>query len=179
MNNKNLCFAYYGDGLFLGWYADTFGSIRKYPKVYTNSQRQRNIIEENFTSKMKRIADTTNEVEKIFSSVNPIAGALIGDGLSRDEEKLIDYKKIELRMVECPFYDGPNPDYDEKVGDEWRERYVNEAPEDQIERYEWAKENKPPEASTWTYATNDPGFDTWAAEEPTDFIGTLSVFELV
>ena len=51
---KNICFAYFGDKTFIGWYDDTGGSIRKHPKIYGNSKSQIEVIERNFRSKMEK-----------------------------------------------------------------------------------------------------------------------------
>ena len=56
-NRKPICFAYFADGKFLGWYADSWGSIRKdSPKIYGYSEDQVETITKNFRHKMSKLS---------------------------------------------------------------------------------------------------------------------------
>ena len=96
---KSVCFAYFGDGKFLGWYADSFGSVRKnQPKVYTNSEKQIEIITKNFRYKISELKHDSNLGDR-----NP-ALSIIDNSLKGDSKLLYPKKHVELRIVECPKY---------------------------------------------------------------------------
>lgn len=161
---KSICFAYFGDGKFLGWYGDTLGSIRENsPKVYIYSSEQINTISHNFNSKISEL----NEKSKLAKSDSGLS--LIDNGLNYDKEILLQYKNIELKIVECPEYDGPNPDFDEKKFREWVEKEQKEKGND----FKFA--NCPPEINNWIYCDYKK-VKEWASKEPTEFIGEIGNF---
>ena len=105
-----VCFAYFIDGVFHGWYTDSFGTLgKKSPKIYTYSPEQVQVIQKNFNHKIKTIESSTYaEAKEKCSS--------LGDAFQLplyQYEEFLRGAKVELRVVECPIYDGPNPDYDE------------------------------------------------------------------
>jgi len=104
---KNICFAYYADNQFIGWYGGTFGPVSNIPKVYTDSESQIDTITKNFNYKLKKINDST--LEEYLSKADNVNLAI--QGLTFSSQDLLKGKKVELRIVECPFYDGPNPDF--------------------------------------------------------------------
>lgn len=139
-----IAFAYFADGKFIGWYADSFGSIRKAPKIYDNSSRQIEIITTNFTAKVRKAKglqehDFLSQAVEFVRPLNPV-GAMI---MEEKKSELSEYKDIELRIVECPIYDGPNPDHVEGDDKPW-----------------------------WIYANYDD-VKAWASIEPVDFIGVI------
>ena len=100
---KSVCYAYYGDGKFLGWYADSFGSVRpNSPKVYGDTEKQREVITKNFRNKLSKL----NEKSELDLR-NPLGSTLLNNGLNKDKDELSKFLNVELRVVECPEYDGP------------------------------------------------------------------------
>lgn len=97
-----ICFAYYVDDRFVGWYADTFGSVRKTPKVYPNTQEQRDIIERNFRLKIQAIRTSTFEKERERIRHDGIGGVFALQMF--DSAKVLNKGDIvELKIVRCPF----------------------------------------------------------------------------
>ncbi len=149
---KTVCFAYFGDGKFLGWYADSFGTITKNtPKVYVYTPEQVETIKRNFRYKLNKEKSNLGDLVKGLSVVD--------DSLAVDKQKLSPYKQIELRVVECPFYDGPNPNFDE-------ERHKNWTAYKRKPMYE-------PENNYWIYAdyTLVKG---WATAEPVNYLEIIT-----
>jgi len=97
---KAVAFAYFSKNKFLGWYADTFGSLRAHPKVYRNSDVQIEVITRNFNHKLNEIARTNFKEAKGKVKGLAALGLLIFDS----EDKLRG-KEVELRIVELPFTD--------------------------------------------------------------------------
>jgi len=193
MENKSICFAYFGDNQFLGWYADSFGSIRLSPKLYSNTEHQKGVITKNFRYKVeKALKDEKLNSEKLISKHNEYAGALLGVGLRDDEATLSKYEDVELRVVECPEYSGPNPDFDKDAWDieraKRREIFNKEEKEYNIpdgyskERCEFVNEfdarhpelNKRPD--NWIYCDYKKVTE-WASNEPTEFLETIKTQE--
>lgn len=104
---KCVCLAYYGDNRFLGWYGDSFGTITKCPKIYSFTLRQLTVIHNNFKYKLSKIYQPAN----IGTKINPDAGIILDKSLDKDSNILKDFKEISLRIIECPFYDGTNPNF--------------------------------------------------------------------
>lgn len=173
--NKSICFAYYADGNFIGWYAGTFGGVRDYPKLYGNSERQLEIVKNNFTNKLKKINETSFDEAK-----KDLTGLAALKLLVFNNEDLLRGKDVELRVVECPEYDGPNPNFDKEayetelkkhtelfnaseanalpIGTE-RVKAVNKF----LEEHPW------PKCNNWLYA-DYAKVKEWAKNEPTEFI---------
>ena len=107
MTRECICFAYFVEGVFVGWYGDTFGSVSTVPKIYTNTPEMIRRIQDNFQHKIKLLMREGDL--KGFRAL-----------YSQGKEKL--KGKIELKAVMCPVYDGPNPDFDK----EDYERRLNE-----------------------------------------------------
>lgn len=179
-----ICFAFFGDGIFLGWYADTFGSVRKnQPKLYTYSDAQLSIIRKNFTSKLQSLHEKSD-----LGAIVPGLG-LLDDSVNADRQNLKQYKRVELRVVECPHYDGPNPDFDKeaytKLTDERDEKLKQFLLENSVpdnfckERLEavqkFDKQYPYPPCNNWTYADYKK-VQEWANNEPTTFVETLAWF---
>jgi len=151
---KAVCCAYFGDGKFLGWYADSFGSIRsKGPKIYGYSPAQMETITSNFRSKLKKL-------DKKSDLGNVIVGlSIVDDSLDADSKILSVYQNVELRVVECPVYDGPNADFDEKRHENWN-------------AYKRATTYEPGNCN-WVYADYEQ-VNEWAANEPTEFLEVIT-----
>jgi len=78
-----ICFAHYGDGEFIGFHADTYGTISKeYPKIYENSERQIEIIETNYKTRINSMR-------------------LMREKQRNYKHELSKYKDIELKVVLC------------------------------------------------------------------------------
>lgn len=172
---KNIVFAYFADEKFIGWYADSFGTIRNYPKIYTMSENQLKIITINFQRKIKKINETTFDKAK-----EKVIGLLALSLTIFDSEELLRGKEVELRVVECPIYDGLNLDFDkEKYEIEcniYKEKFekqsffklpFNKERIDAIKKYK--EENISPKYNNWIYA-NYNEVKKWAANEPTEFL---------
>ena len=172
---KSVCFAYFGDGKFLGWYADTSGSIRSNsPKVYPYKESQVQVIRTNFQRKMKRLNEPS-DLGKLHPGLS-----IMDEGLNADKTNLLQYQVVELRMVECPFYDGPNPDFDkvayDKLVEERRQLMTEEGvfniPAPSVERFDavkaFDKKHPFPKSDNWVYADYSQ-VKEWASKEPTVF----------
>jgi len=117
---KTICFAYYGDGEFIGWRTDTSGGIGKIPKLYSGSFETKENIFESFLKKMKIIneisyekaLDEINKLQAIGKSNEQVIIKSLRLLAYTGHETLSKYKKVELRLIECPIYDGPNEDFD-------------------------------------------------------------------
>lgn len=174
------CYAYFGDGRFLGWYSDTFGSITEnQPKCYSGIKSNKEIIEKNFKYKIKKINTPSNLGDKI-PGLEIIDASLKGDSFV-----LSQYKEIELRAVKCPVYYGPNPDFDEEKYDRETAAYTVLVKDYLLENgIEWGdgcsslrselitkfeEVNKRPNHDNWIY----PDYKEvrkWAEQEPTEFL---------
>ncbi len=161
---KNICFAYFADGKFIGWYADTAGSIRENsPKLYGNSEQQIATITENFRYKLSKLSTPS-----AIAIASGIAGlGLIDNSLNADKTNLSQYENIELRITECPHYDGPNPNYDKDKYMEWLDAEKAMAGDN------FKYSNCPKELDNWIYA-DYAKIKEWASNEPTEFIGTIT-----
>ena len=189
METERKCvgFAYYVDDLFIGWYSDSFGTVGKCPKLYGNSEAQLSTIKTNFNFKMTRINETSfsKELANIPEDGQPHIEAL--KLLIFTNEKALKGRKVELRMVACPLYDGPNPDFDreawkkviESLAELKREAGIYELPAGSMKRMIalqlFEKTNPEPKYNGWIYATAEET-KLWAAIEPTEF---LKVFKYV
>ena len=173
--NKSICFAYYADGKWIGWYGGTFGGVSKSPKVYSDLEKMRPVIQKNLTTKLQKINETT--FEKAKEGVTGLAALGL---LVFDSEELLRGKDVELRVVECPEYDGPNPNFDaaayDAAMDEDRKRFesseVSKMPIG-IERLnavkKYREEHPAPKCDNWIYA-DYAKVKEWAKNEPTEFI---------
>lgn len=187
MEKRNcVAFAYFADGKFIGWYADSFGSIRNCPKIYDNTDRQKGIITSNFTAKVRKAKglqedDFLSNAAKTIGKYNAVGAAL----MTETKSELSGYTDIELRIVECPIYDGPNPDFDKEANMKAYEAHLalfnasgipEKYPTPGIDRYkavqEFNKEHPYPKSNNWIYADYEE-VKKWAANEPTEFIGTI------
>lgn len=97
MENK-IVFALFGDGKFISWTYGMFTQLVDYPKVYTESNHQIEIVQKNFYSKIKRI-NKKSELHK-----NPgLEGMIIVDqSQNKESEILSGYSNFELRMYYLP-----------------------------------------------------------------------------
>lgn len=182
---KTVAFAYFADGEFLGWYADSFGSVRESPKLYSDSDSQLKVIEDNFLSKLNKVNKSSFDEEK--GKVKGLAA--IGLAIY-DSEKLLRGKNVELRIVESPEYDGRNPDFSRAVERESRNAYdklyhswckelgldagVEEGDRcgvallDNYKRF--VKTYPQAKGKNWVYADYKK-VSEWAKDEPTEFLG--------
>lgn len=183
---KTICFAYFADGKFIGWHSDTFGTITlSSPKIYGYSERQVDIVRKNFIHKVNKAKglqedDFLSKVSKVITSVNPIAGAL----MIEEKSPLSQYNEIELRIVECPIYDGPNPDFNEQAYDKLMEERKQKMTEEGVlaipapskERTEavrlFDEKYGKVKCDNWIYADYKQ-VKEWAIKEPTVFIETI------
>lgn len=183
--NKTVAFAYYADGEFLGWYADTFGSVRKSPKLYSNSESQLQTISDNFLRKIEKINRTSFDEQK-----GKLKGFAALSLAVFDSEKLLRGKNVELRIVESPEYDGPNPDFSKEVENESRKQYDKlyhswckelglDAGVEEGDRFgialldnykRFVKTYPQVNGKYWIYCDYDK-VNEWAANEPTEFLG--------
>lgn len=199
MREKCICFAYFVEGKFIGWYADTFGSVRPYPKIYGYSPRQVEIVTNNFRHKIEKVNETTQEAvaEEALANckaaeskqeVNKAAILGLTSIATQDSGSKLRGKEVELRIVECPIYDGPNPNFDEvaynEAADKHREGLQeflkghgvswDEGPStlrsSLVTLYE--KEHGFPKRDSWTHA-DSAKVKEWAANEPTEFIEVI------
>ena len=178
--NTSICFAYFGDGNFLGWYADSFGSIRpSSPKIYRNSDQQKAQIGNSFRKKLARSAAETSAVFTKVTEANPAFALVANSGLS-DMQILAKYDLVELRVVECPIYDGPNLDFDEAEFErlhvertaKMKADGVFDIPAPSKERNEAIDSYPRIPCDNWIYADYTL-VKAWAEVEPTEFIETL------
>jgi hypothetical protein len=170
--HKNMCFAYYADDKWIGWYGDSFGTVSKYPKIYTHSLGQIETVRKNFNYKLENIANPKEELgfmALIFSS-----------------KSLLLNKKVSLRIVECPFFDGPNPEYKSEEFEALREKrrealtlagiYDLEPSVEKILALKKFDEEHPEfdyKIRSWIY----PDYELvkeWALKEPTEFISIIT-----
>lgn len=179
---QSVCFAYFGDGKFLGWYADSFGSIRpSSPKVYSSLDGMRETITKNFRYKISKVKSG----EDVSLNIPNAAGAyLINGGLKEDAKQLGSFNEIVLKVVACPFYDGPNPDYNEAEYDALcaaRGVIFNAEGIDLVpaghERTNLVNEFNTryprPKANNWIYADYSK-VKEWALNEPTEFLTVIT-----
>jgi hypothetical protein len=175
--NKTICFAYFSDNKFLGWYGDSFGSISKTPKLYSDFNKIKDIISKSFFQKIKKIKESSFDQEK--NSVTNIVSAL---GLAIfSHEEMLRGKEVELRVVECPIYDGPNPDFNEEeyvkesaaYKQKMKDAGIFDIPAPSLERLDairnFEAKNPRPKLNDWIYADMKK-VKEWAQNEPTEFI---------
>ncbi len=177
---KSICFAYFADGKFIGWYADSFGSIRKdSPKLYSNTELQIQTITNNFRLKLDKIGKTSN----LGSLVNGLD--ILDNSINQDKSTLSQYKEIKLRIVECSEYDGMNPDFDKsKYEEEIAEHKqlmtdagifdIHAPSKERTDAVNSFHEKHPrPKCDNWIYADYSK-VKEWAKNEPTEFIGKIT-----
>lgn len=181
--SKTICFAYFGDGQFLGWYADTFGSIRpESPKLYGDSLE---MVEQITASFRRRVAEMKAPKEEgQEEGPKHMVAALIANSTDNDKDELRKYQSVELRIVECPYYDGPNPDFDKAAHELALEEYrkgmekagIFEIPGPSIERSaavnEYHRKYPRPKADNWIYCDYTL-VKAWAATPPTEFLAII------
>jgi hypothetical protein len=130
--------------------------------------------------KMAAINTSTFAVEK--TKVDGLAAV----GLAiYDSEELLRGKKVELRVVECPEYDGPNPDFNEEEYKQLRRIHLQEMkdagifniPAPSVERSKAIDEfeilHPMPKANNWIYPDPEK-VKSWAANEPKEFVKILT-----
>jgi hypothetical protein len=150
---KTVCFAYFGDGNFLGWYSDSFGTLTKHsPKLYGYSQEQVEVVAGNFRYKLQKLKEDWN-----LRRLNP-GLAILDASIASDAKTLADFKEVKLCVVECPVFDGPNENFDEECHKNWRVY-------DRKPFYE-------PENRDWIYADYQL-VKGWAMSAPTEFLEVI------
>ena len=192
-NLKSVAFAYFSNDEFLGWYAGTFGGCSKTgPKLYNDSESQKQVITKNFQSKLKDINETS------FDEAKEKTVGLDAIFLFRfDSEVELRGRNVELRVVETPFYDGPNPDFSELVERQSRNQYEalyhlwcdENGLEAGIEpgnirgigllpNYKrFQKAHPQAKGNSWVYADYEKVRE-WAKETPTEFKETLTEYKI-
>lgn len=100
VRERCICFAYFTDDQFIGWYGDSMGSVVKNsPKIYPDTEKQKEVIRTNFTSKIKKIKDVPIENPKEAMKSSNRGEQLVGllDYLRREstelEERVLRSKK--------------------------------------------------------------------------------------
>ena len=187
MEKKRECIglAYFVDDLFIGWYGDSFGTVSKFPKIYDNSEQQLSTIKTNFNYKMTRINETSfsKELANIPEDGQHHIEAL--RLLIFTNEKALKGKKVELKVVACPIYDGPNPDFDreawKKIIEDQTELKkksgIYDLPAGSMKRMialqAFELENPEPKYNGWIYATAEE-IKLWAEIEPKEFLKVIS-----
>ena len=180
--NKSICFAYFADGKWIGWYGGTFGGVSPNPKVYSDLEHMRPVIQKNLTSKIAKI--NTSSLDAEIGTLTGIPAISLFGFCSED---LLRGKEIELRVVECPEYDGPNQDFDsdkyqieiEEHSKLWTayqaEHNIPDYPS--LERKEghnvFLASHPFPKCNNWIYCDYAKVIE-WAKYEPTEFIETIT-----
>ena len=171
-----VCFAYYADGKFIGWYGGTFGGLSNCPKLYTFTDSQCATIKGNLTHKLNKVNSSSFNEEKEEKKGLAALSLAVFDG-----EELLRGKEVELRVVECPEYDGENPNFDElaytKALDARKELMKSEGifdiPAPSMDRFnaikEFDKRHPKPKCDNWIYADYNK-VKEWAKNEPTEFL---------
>jgi len=178
---KSICFAYFADGKFIGWYGGTFGGVSKCPKIYPNTEHQKKVVAENLSYKIKKINSSSFDEAKEKPENTGLAA--LGLLTFASEEKLRG-KEIELRVVESPEYDGIDVNFDkeayEKLKNEHHQKMkdagIFDIPAPSYERSkaidDFEKVNPRPKCNNWIYADYDK-VEEWAKNEPTEFIDVI------
>ena len=179
---KSVCFAYFADGKFIGWYGGTFGPVSDSPKVYSSLESMRPTITKNLSNKLKTINETSFDEAK-----GTVTGIAAFGLLAFSCEDELRGKDVELRVVECPEYDGPNPDFDEE---DYKKRsnehtalvlehlkslgITGDGPSPERTRavIEFTKLNPSPKCNNWTYCDYNKVIE-WAKNVPTKFIDVI------
>lgn len=188
MSKKSHCYAYYADGKFIGWYADTFGSVRTCPKLYSGDvEVQSAIVKQSFSGKIRTINKTSFEEAKGLPEYQGL-GAI---ALARfDSEEKLRGKQIELRVVECPIYDGPDPDFSKEIMDALRETQKEQmkkffkqfgrdydnfpASKERVELVDrFHRMYGDLKCNNWIYADYEQVRE-WAKDEPTEFVAIVT-----
>lgn len=178
---RSICYAYFIDGKFVGWYADSFGSVRpQSPKLYSDMEKQNPVILSSLRHKLNKI--NTSSFDQAKEKVTNVFQAI---GLAGyDSEELLRGREVILKIVESPIYDGPNPDFDEEayiaLNEERRKEMKAEGifdiPAPSKERVaaieEFDTRHARPKADNWIYADYSK-VKEWAATEPTVFLGEI------
>jgi len=178
---KSVCFAYYANGEWIGWYGGTFGSVSNSPKVYSSYEGMKDTIQKNLSSKLQKINSTSFDEEK--TKVEGLAALSL---FGFDSEEILRGKDIELRVVECPEYEGENPNFDsekykkesEEHADLWKQRVKELGLPDGfslelVEAHEeFLKEHPRPRANDWISCDYSKVIE-WAKNEPTEFIAVI------
>jgi hypothetical protein len=191
---KSICFAYFADGKFIGWYSDTFGSITSNtPKIYPYTEDMLKTIRINFSAKVAKAKglaadDFQSKAASIIASQNPLGGRL----MTEHKSPLDGYADVELRIVECPEYDGPNPNFDEAKYKADIDEYYKKRDEllknlhdlkgglSNSERLtaqtEYFNTNPSPKCDNWIYC-DYAKVKEWASNEPTQFLEIIKFDE--
>lgn len=192
--NKRVCLAYYADGKWIGWYADSFGSCRKFPKIYGYTEPQMDIVRKNLRYKIKEInAESYKQNHEKFmekqknnelgpkESIHQVMKLAL-----HDSENILAGKNVELKVVECPIYDGPNPDFSREAYTKDRLEYealmkdagIFDTPAPSKERTDAIREfetkHPRPIPDSWIYGDRDK-IQEWANIEPSEFLETITV----
>lgn len=180
--HNNVAYAWFKDGAFIGWFYGLGAQVCDAPKLYADTDRQEAIITSNFRSKLRKFREgiTLEEAGK-DKGVAGIGEIMQMSGMN----KLADGKEFELRKVETPFYDGPNPDYDKEEAQRIRDirwealvaEGINDIPAGlertrRVNEFDKAYEGPTYDVPNWIYGYE--GVEEWAETEPTEFIGTIT-----
>ena len=131
MRKNNVALAYFINGNFEGWHSDSFGTMTKSkPKLYGYSESQIATITKNIRYKIKTMNERTfDEDLKNSKHIGEALSTLVyssGDSMRGHE--------VELRVVQTPFFDGPNPLHSNKISNKFRKHHTKMY-------HEWCKMN--------------------------------------
>ena len=183
MTKKCICFAYYANDVFIGWYADTWGTVSaNSPKIYGYSKEQLDKIRSSVIKKLQLI--NTSDYEKLKGNATTLADTLSLAQFSSQE--ILKNKKIRLKVVECPFYEGHNPNYNQEefeklieqeyklMCDEGVFETENNSPERIAAIKAFIKKYGKVKSNHWI----TPDYNevrNWASQEPKDFLTIIEI----
>jgi len=107
--------------------------------------------------KIKYVEGTKDEDKK-----NHPALTILDSSIDNNKKQLSQYKTVELRIVDCPEYDGPNPKYNEAKYKKW----VKKEKAEKGVNFKYA--NCPKELDNWIYS-DYAKVKAWASIEPKEF----------
>lgn len=142
------------------------------------------IITRNFQNKMKAINETSFKEQK-----EKVSGLETLTLLRFSNEETFRGKNVELKAVECPIYDGPNPDFDEEIaqvirdaekiamkeffkknGYDYDNLQFSQERIDLVDRFHVVYGHY--RMKNWIYADYNEAKE-WAINEPTEFLETI------
>ena len=98
IKNK-IVFALFGDNNFVAWTYGLFTQLVDYPKVYSESERQIDVVVSNFNSKIKRRFENSDLLSKM---PNAPGLSVIDNSQNKERDILCNFKEFELRMYYLP-----------------------------------------------------------------------------
>jgi hypothetical protein len=83
----------------VAWYGDTLGSLRSYPKVYSDTPSQKETVLKNLDSKVQKIRDQNYSIN---TKAHPSAITRINNSLAGDASKLIALREFQIKIFPFP-----------------------------------------------------------------------------